>query len=93
MDWAARQKQIDPYNFVKAEDYFEDLNRDRSGTEQANIIARYSFNEGAKLSERRLVLHFDNGRALLVRFVRPRVWQLRCSHHAQSDSVDEEHGT
>ena len=83
VDWAARQKLVDPYNFVKAEDFFQNLDRVASSGEQAANVIGSSFNHDDALDARQLILKFDNGRALSVRFVRPRVWLIRCNVEIQ----------
>lgn len=82
-DWAIQQKLVDPYNFVKAEDFFPNLDQVASGGEQASTVSEHCFNDGAPLSKKRLTLKFDNGRALSLQFVRPRVWQMQCNLHLQ----------
>ena len=93
MDWATQQKLVDPYNFVKAEDYFQNLDRVASGGQQASTVASHLFNSDARVNKRRLLLHFDNGRAILLRFVRPRAWHMRCNYDPQSDLTEEEGST
>ena len=44
VDWAAQQKLVDPYNFVKAEDFFQNLDRVASGGEQASTVVDVVFN-------------------------------------------------
>ena len=83
VDWAARQKFVDPYNFIKAEDFFQDLDRVASSGEQASSVRKISFNPHEVLDARQLVLDFDNGRALSVRFVSPRAWLVRCNHEGK----------
>ena len=82
-DWAVRQKLVDPYNFVKAETFFQNLDQVASGGEQASTVSEHCFKGGAPVSKRRLILKFDNDRALSLQFVRPRVWQVQCNLHLQ----------
>ncbi|KAL8792282.1 MAG: hypothetical protein Q9195_005161 [Heterodermia aff. obscurata] len=81
-DWANKQKAVDAYNFVKAEDFFRNLDQVASGGEQASTVSKHLFNESLPVPERRLVLIFDNDRALSLQFVRPRVWRMQCNLHA-----------
>ena len=78
-DWAEQQKLADPYNFVKAEAFFQNLEQVASGSETASAVSHFSFEPQAELCSRQLILHFDNGKALSLRFVRPQVWRLRCN--------------
>ena len=82
-DWAVQQKLVDPYNFVKAKDFFQHLDQVGSGGEQASTVSEHIFDEGAPVSRRRLILKFDNDRALSLQFVRPRVWQMQCNLQLQ----------
>ena len=89
-DWAIKQKAVDAYNFVKAEDFFRNLDQVASGGEQASTVSKHLFNEAAPVPERRLVLIFDNDRALSLQFVRPRVWRMQCNLHSpcQEDATE-----
>lgn len=78
-DWAARQKLIDPYNFVKVEDFFQNLDIVAAGGQQVSAVTKFSLNDEGSVSKQVLVLDFDNGKALSMRFIRPRVWLIRCN--------------
>ena len=90
VDWAAQQKLVDPYNFITAEAFFKNLDRVASNGEQASTVVDFSFNDRDPLDARQLVLKFDNGRSLSLRFVRPRVWLIRCNFESQDPSRPEE---
>ena len=78
-DSAATQKSVDTYNFIKAEDFFKNLDQVASSGEQASDISDFTFNTYDELCSRRLILHFGNGRAVSLRFIRPQVWRLLCN--------------
>ncbi len=86
-DWAARQKIVDPYNFVKAEDFFQNLDAVASGGEQASDVLDFVFNPNDDSLCRQLILKFGNGRALSLCFIRPQVWRLRCNVDPKDPAV------
>ena len=90
VDWATQQKLVDPYNFVTAEDFFKNLDRVASTGEQASTVLDFSFNGREPLDKRCLVLKFGNGRALSLRFIRPRVWLIQCNFESRDASRPEE---
>ena len=78
-DSATRQKLVDQYNFVKAEDFFDHLDMTGSGGEQASEVLGVLFNKDDDLYSRQLILDFANGKALSLRFIRPQIWRLCCN--------------
>ena len=92
-DWATRQKSVDPLNFVKVEDYFENLDGVASGGEQASTVSAHRFNADVPVNKRVLILCFDNGRCASLQFVRPTVWQMRCNFEPQEDPSHEGEST
>lgn len=89
-DWAARQKLVDPYNFVKAEDFFQNLDNVAASGEQASAVTESHLIEKVPVTGRTLVLEFGNGKALSICFIRPRVWLIRCNFEDAGESEVEQ---
>ena len=92
-DWATQQKLVDPYNFVKAEEFFQNLDQTASDGEHASSVSNFLFNRDDKLSLRQLILYFDNGKILALRFIRPQVWRLRCELDSEDLAISADHNT
>jgi hypothetical protein len=77
-------KNRDPYTFKPADDFFKDLDNPGRPTgvefhEEDQQLPDGSKNPVSKEFGR--IFRFNDGKFLLVQFMRPRVWRIRFSHH------------
>lgn len=75
-DIAKGQRIVDPYNFIRAEDFFQGLDRPAFGGYRPTAVIIYEYNADAGHVNRDLHLRFDDGSGLAIRFVRPKIWKL-----------------
>jgi hypothetical protein len=80
--WHAKNR--DPFVFKPADDFFGDLQKPESQTRQPTTISyieedqlRLDGTVNPACAKYGKMFRFDDGKFLLVQFMRPRVWRLR----------------
>ncbi|KAM0226789.1 hypothetical protein ACHAPO_012072 [Fusarium lateritium] len=83
MGWAEDTKLLDPYIFVKSDDFFQGID---SGATQVKRPRTITFNQNDQLlgdgkpnpaCTHGRIFRFEDGSLLLIQFMRPKVWQIR----------------
>ena len=86
-DIAELQKLADPYTLIRAEEFFESIQRPASGVQRPTAVESYIYNAASSPANNGLLLKFDDGNELRIRFIQPKVWKLHPKRSQTTDSA------
>lgn len=91
--YAAHAKSRDPFTFQPADDFFADLDGETVHTHRPVSVSYHAADQTPKPGfespinhKYGRILRFDDGKHLVVQFLRPRVWRIRFNPRSKAAS-------
>ncbi|KAK7934903.1 glycoside hydrolase family 31 protein [Apiospora marii] len=98
--YAHHPKSRDPFTFTPADDFFPDVVSGNSQTHQPNSLEYHAEDQKGKdgkinpvCEKYGRIFRFDDGKHLVVQFMRPRIWRIRFNPRFQGASDHSDYNT